>query len=85
MPTEIMIYRDATISLPLNEIANSLNRVFESCRVSLGAELVEIPGSIVSLRSYDRLPKVFKEEADRSDIALVVTEKRYDHSCPRQI
>lgn len=80
MPTEILLYRDATIRLPLSEIANGLNRVMDACRISLGAELVEIPGSVVSLGSYDHLPRGFIEEAERADIVVVATDKRYDNN-----
>jgi hypothetical protein len=80
MATNILLYRDATVSLPITEMAQSLDKLLESCRVAVGQELVEIPGATVSLASYVGLPLAFKREAERSDIAMIATEKRYDNN-----
>lgn len=75
-----MLYRDATLRVPLQEVADGLNGVLKSCQVSLGRELVEIRGNAVSLASYDHLPHHFVEEASTTDLAAVATRKRYDNT-----
>jgi nucleotide-binding universal stress UspA family protein len=80
MATNIVLYRDATLPVPLQDIADGLNAILKSCRVSLGRELVEIPGATVNHNSYDSLPPQFVEEATNADVAVVATRKRYDNN-----
>ena len=80
MPVKIMLYRDATLRVPLQEIAERLNAMLKSCHVSVGRELIEIPGSEVSLDSYNHLPEYFVEEAGTADLAVVATKKPYENN-----
>jgi hypothetical protein len=77
---QMLLYRDATIRLPLRDIADLLNSVAKHCRASVGEELVEMDGQTISLASYKRLPAHFLKEAGKADIAIVATAKRYDNN-----
>lgn len=80
MPVKIMLYRDATLRLPLQEIADGLNPMLKSCHLSVGRELIEISGSEVRRDSYNHLPPYFVEEAGTADFAVVATKKRYENN-----
>jgi hypothetical protein len=80
MHLRILLYRDATIRLPLRDIAELLNAVTKHCRTALGEELVEVPGGTVSLASYKHLPRDFAREAATAEIAIIATAKRYDNN-----
>jgi hypothetical protein len=76
---KVLIYRDATVALPLSKIVTGISRVCASLEVNLGAELVEIPGKRIRPESYARLPSSFVLEARSSDLAVVATSKRYEN------
>src|SRR4051794_26712338 len=76
----ILLYRDATLECPLRAVANGLARVFASSEVSVGQELVELPGQLVRLDSYPALPRALRAEAASADLAVIGTTKRYENN-----
>ena len=77
---KVLLYRDATVVVPLTSIAEGLSRIFTSIDVQPGRELVEIPGQLIRSDSYTRLPSHFVSEARSVDLAVVATEKRYENN-----
>jgi nucleotide-binding universal stress UspA family protein len=57
-----------------------LNAISKACHVSVGHELIEIPGRNVTLAAYDHLPQDFVDEANTADLAIAATRKPYDNN-----
>jgi hypothetical protein len=77
----ITLYKDETLSLSLDSVAQNVTRLAPGITVESGRSQVSIVGSIVSSPdSYRKLvPSIIRECAD-SDMVLVFTNKPYDNN-----
>jgi hypothetical protein len=77
---KVLLYRDATLVLPVKAIADGLTRILSSIDIAAGEELVEIGGHLIRAQSYRNLPPSFLSEACSATIAIVATVKRYENN-----
>lgn len=76
----ILLYRDATVLVSLDKIAEYLNAILNGIHIELGREVVELETIIRAPSSFRTLPKLCREEAVSSDLSLIATAKRYDNN-----
>lgn len=77
---KILLYRDATVSVSLENLAEYLNGILAGVQIDIGRELVELDKVIRAPSSFRSLSKECREEAALADLTLVATSKRYDNN-----
>lgn len=78
---KILLYQDATLTLPLSELVAQISSRTPLLDVRTGSIPFSVAGRIVSApEAYDTMPAPLKEELRDSQLAMLLTAKRYDNN-----
>jgi len=78
---KLRLYRDETITLRLDEIAQNLNRLAPYFNFNVGRAKLSIPGPLVMRpQTYNKLNPEIIKESDGDDEVLLFTEIPYDNN-----